>query len=489
MSNQQDLYRRLPQIGEVLQSEECLSLLQKHPRSLVTMVARDVLAGLRCDIQNSRVGADGIGADIDQRVANIGSEVAQATAARLKYQLQPVINATGVILQTNLGRAPLGDKVLQHVLEVAGGYCNLELDLRTGARGRRDDHAEGLLLDLLSAKLATDPGRMRRARAAAVVNNCAAATYLALNAVAEGGEVIVSRGELVEIGGGFRIPEILAKSGAVLREVGTTNRTRIEDYRAALSAGTRMILRVHRSNFRIEGFTEQPSLEQLIALGAQAGVPVFEDQGTGCLDDLAAIGLTNESSWLESVACGPALIASSGDKLLGGPQCGLLVGEREIIEKLRHNPLYRVLRVDKLTYAALEATLQAYLSGEEETLPVLAMIRLSAHEIQQRCMRWVAALQGTALEAEIVETQSVVGGGTTPGACLPSFGVAMAWRGHSEGELAAELRRMGPPVIARTSARRVVLDLRTVAPQHDAAVVTALQHWFADRDLNAKAAD
>ncbi len=300
MSNEQDLYRRLPQIAEVLQSEECLSLLQKHPRSLVTMVARGVLAGLRREIQNSRVGADSsladsIGAEIDQRVAHIGSEVVQATAARLKYQLQPVINATGVILQTNLGRAPLGEKVLQHVLEVAGGYCNLELDLTTGARGRRDDHAEGLLLDLLSAKLAIDPVRMRRTHAAAVVNNCAAATYLALNALAEGGEVIVSRGELVEIGGGFRIPEILAKSGAVLREVGTTNRTRIEDYRAALSAGTRMILRVHQSNFRIEGFTEQPSLEQLIALGAQAGVPVFEDQGTGCLDDLATVGLTNES--------------------------------------------------------------------------------------------------------------------------------------------------------------------------------------------------
>ena len=474
------LYRRLPQVGELLEGDRFRAAEARFGRELVAEALRTELAGLREGIRSGSLEE----ASLAEAVAGLPTSVEQVLAERLRPSLRPVINATGVILQTNLGRAPLSAEAIEAMVAVARGYCNVEMDLEAGERSRRDVHAEGLILEVLRGRgaFAETPGR-----GAAVVNNCAAATFLALNTLAEGGEVIVSRGELVEIGGGFRVPDILRKSGAVLREVGTTNRTRASDYAEAITPATRLILRVHRSNFRIEGFTEQPSLAELVALGARSRVPVFDDQGTGCAVDLAAYGIPGESSWVESVAGGAALVAASGDKLLGGPQCGLLVGSEEIVGRIRRNPLFRALRVDKLTYAALGATLRAYLCGREETLPALAMLRLSAESVRLRCEGIVAqiveqtaeqsaaGLAGSAYTAEVVPVESLVGGGTTPGAALPSFAVALGHGGMSEETLAARLREGDPAVVTRTHAGRVLLDLRTVFPAQDALLLAALR--------------
>jgi L-seryl-tRNA(Ser) seleniumtransferase len=353
------------------------------------------------------------------------------------------------------------------------------MDLNTGERSYRDIHVEQLILDVLASRSGLGREGLRD-KAAAVVNNCAAACFLALNSLAEGGEVIVSRGELVEIGGGFRVPDILRKSGAVLREVGTTNRTRISDYESAITAQTRLILRVHRSNFRIEGFTERPSLQELRDLGERTSIPVFEDQGTGCIVDLSRIDITGESSWVQTVASGVSLVACSGDKLMGGPQCGILVGSASLIQRIRSNSLFRAMRTDKLTYAALEATLLAYLTQTEDTLPSIAMMRTSPEEIRQRCVAMASALSSFDVTAEVIETRSVVGGGTTPGASLPSFGLALRHPVMSEATLTARLRSLDPPVIARSHQGCILLDLRTVPPQQDPTLTHLLQQAIAD---------
>lgn len=464
------LYRKLPQTGDLLCSDRLAPLRELHSRERVTAAVRTVLAGLRQQIKEGEHTEATLATCLDEIVLTVEAELAPL----LRPSLRRVINATGVLLQTNLGRAPLSEAAMRRMQEVAQGYCNLEFDLESGARSRRDVHAEQLILEVLAARGGL-PREDLQKQAAAVVNNCAAATFLALNTLAEGGEVIVSRGELVEIGGGFRVPDILRKSGAVLREVGTTNRTRLADYAAAITPQTRLILRVHRSNFRIEGFTEQPSLRELVELGTRNVVPVFEDQGTGCVVDLNVHGLRGESSWLASIASGAALVACSGDKLLGGPQCGLLVGDAEIVERVRTNPLFRVLRVDKLTYAALQATLLAYLAGEDATIPLLAMLNLTANAIRQRCEVWAEALSSASLTAEVKPTESVIGGGTTPGACLPSYAVALEHTALSETALAKLLRNLDPPVVARIHEGRVLLDLRTVAAAEDATLIELLQ--------------
>lgn len=465
------LYRSLPQVGELLDSAESAALIDAYSRDLVANAARTVLARVREEIR--------LGRHDTTSLQGWRAEMWRAMEQELRTNLQPslrrVINATGVILQTNLGRAPLSKAALAQVVEVASGYCNLEIDLDTGARSRRDVHVERLILDVLALRSGAAMGSLHVKLGAAVVNNCAAATFLALNTMAEGGEVIVSRGELVEIGGGFRVPDILRKSGATLREVGTTNRTRIADYEGAITPESQLILRVHRSNFRIEGFTEQPTLHELIELGAKHNIPVFEDQGTGCVVTLSDYGVQDETSWLASCTSGAALIAASGDKLLGGPQCGLLVGDRAAIERIRKNPLFRALRVDKLTYAALQSTLLAYLAGDQESLPTIHMMRLPAAEIQRRCDVMAAALHADRIEAEVVATGSVVGGGTTPGATLPSFAVAVRHAAMSEGEIATALRHAEPPVVTRTMGGLVVLDLRTVEPADDVVLIELLR--------------
>jgi L-seryl-tRNA(Ser) seleniumtransferase len=308
------------------------------------------------------------------------------------------------------------------------------------------------------------------------VNNCAAAVMVALNTLAEGGEVIVSRGELVEIGGSFRVPEIMAKSGATLREVGTTNRTRISDYERAINEKTRLLLRVHRSNFAIVGFTEQPSVEELVALGRRHKVPVMEDLGNGAIFDLRAVGIQNESGVRESLQAGIDVITYSGDKLLGGPQAGLISGRKELVSRICSNPLFRALRVDKLTYAALEATLLAYLREDYDTLPVLRIMRLSAAEIKQRADKMAARLPREQFETEVIAGESVLGGGTAPTATLPTFLLALSSPRLSATEFHKRLRQHDPPIVVRIEEEKIRIDLRTVSPEHDALIIDALLH-------------
>jgi L-seryl-tRNA(Ser) seleniumtransferase len=448
------VYRQLPQVGEFLDAPAATELLRLYPRPLVLAAVRDVLADLRNEIGRGALTEDTLQFELE----HLHEHVASSLLDRRRSALRPVINATGVILQTNLGRAPLSDSAMEQIAAVARGYCNLEFDLETGERGRRGAYVERLLVQLVGSDL--------RERAALVVNNCAAAAFLALNTLAEGGEVIVSRGELVEIGGGFRVPEILRKSGARLVEVGTTNRTRIEDYAAAITAETRLILRVHRSNFEIVGFTEEPQLRELVQLGTDSGVPVVFDQGTGCVAPLEDYGLVQQSSFLASAGSGAALVCASGDKLFGGPQCGLLVGEQALVRRLRANPLYRALRVDKLSLAALQATLLEYLSNQLESIPAIHMLGLRAEEIRTRCEGWAARLSSESIRAEVVPTANVVGGGTTPNATLPSFAIGLQAKATSADRLAALLRDLDPPVITRIHEGQVLLDLRTV-PEHE----------------------
>jgi L-seryl-tRNA(Ser) seleniumtransferase len=469
------LYRKLPQVGQLLDRPEFVALQLDYPRRLIAETIRSVLDGLRRNVRAGRHTEF----SLDTELEELRTRVEQSLSSATRTSLRRVINATGVILQTNLGRAPLSEAAIHHIAEVARCYCNLELDLETGKRSYRDQHVEQLILNALAMRSQPGKGAFMD-KAAAVVNNCAAACFLALNTIAEGGEVIVSRGELIEIGGGFRVPDILRKSGAVLHEVGTTNRTRLSDYAAAINPQTRLILRVHRSNFRIEGFTERPTLEELRDLGARESVPVFEDQGTGCVLDLETVGIPGESSPYESslihsVASDIALVASSGDKLLGGPQCGILVGSKPYIERIRSNPLFRAVRVDKLTYAALEVTLLAYLSGREESIPAVAMMRASSDGIRDRCLLMAEAVRTGKASVEVVETQSIIGGGTTPGASLASFAVAVRHASVSESLFGAHLRSLNPAVMARSHEGRVLLDLRTVAPRGDAMLTELLQ--------------
>jgi len=401
-----------------------------------------------------------------------------------------------VILHTNLGRAPLGDAPVEHIRGTAASYSNLEFDLAAGARGKRDVHVDRLFRKLLSKDAAgagsvpnaTGPRPGGTAEAAVstraeiatiVVNNNAAAVLLALNTLAEGGEVIVSRGELVEIGGSFRIPDVMVKSGAILREVGTTNRTRAADYERAITERTRLLLRVHRSNFEITGFTEQASTSELVALARKRGIPLMEDLGSGALFDLRSIGIDGEAGVLDSLRSGVDIVTYSGDKLLGGPQAGLISGGSELIARMRSNSLFRALRVDKLIYAALEATLLAYVRRDHDAIPTLRMMRFTKDEIGKRAEALAARIATPELRVEIVDGESILGGGAAPSSSLPTRLLAVTCEGLSADELAARLRASEPPIIARIDEGRVLLDLRTVFPEQDAAVVAALNRIVA----------
>ena len=396
-------------------------------------------------------------------------------SAVFRPSLEAVINATGVIIHTNLGRAPLAASAVDRVVEISRGYSSVEYDLARGARGRRDVHAEGLLC------------RLTGAEAAVVVNNNAAATLLVLAALAAGREVIVSRGELVEIGGGFRVPDVMAQSGASLREVGTTNRTRWTDYGAAINERTALILRVHPSNFRIEGFTERPTLAELVALGRKFNIPVAEDLGSGHLrqgSDGGQTGVRRGSDPIgtepvvqTSVATGVDVCCFSGDKLLGGPQAGIIVGRAALVERIRTHPLMRALRVDKMTYAALEATLTEYAAGRAAaTVPVQRMLTMTADAVRARAAILVAAIGAIAgWNAEIVAGTSAIGGGSAPGVELPTWLVAIDKHGLTPHALEEDLRRLRPPIIARIEQERVVLDPRTVAPDEDSLLVDMIR--------------
>ena len=427
-------------------------------------VIRGKLEQLRADIATGMLGEERVKALVEE----LPHEIEQRLRESMAYSLRPVINATGVILHTNLGRAPLSRAALERVVEIARGYCNLEFDLETGERGKRDGHVDHLFARIF--------GEIGREVATIVVNNNAAAVLLALNALAEGGEVIVSRGELVEIGGSFRIPDVMAKSGAVLREVGTTNRTRIADYEQAINERTKLLLRVHRSNFAITGFTEQPSLDEMAALGRGRGIPVMEDLGSGDIFDLPSVGVQGEPTIAASLRAGVDVVTFSGDKLLGGPQAGLISGKRELVAKIRGNPLFRALRVDKMFYAALEATLLAYLRGDYDSLPVLRMLRLTEEAIGQRAenLRNKLDVGNPRLKVEVVASRSVIGGGSAPGATLPTRALAVSSPETSADAIAERLRAWATPIIARVEEGRVLLDLRTVEPENDEVIAMAL---------------
>lgn len=391
----------------------------------------------------------------------IETEATARLSERFQGSLRTVINATGVIIHTNLGRAPLARAAIDRLSATAGGYTNLEYDLARGERGSRAIHAEALLTALTGAE------------AAVVVNNNAAATLLMLAALAGGREVLISRGELVEIGGGFRVPDVMAQSGAELREIGTTNRTRVSDYTVAAGPRTALILRVHPSNFRIEGFTERPSLAALVEAGRALNIPVVEDIGSGNLDE----GLADEPSVRGSLAAGADLVCFSGDKLLGGPQAGILVGRRALVDRLRRHPLMRAFRVDKLTYAALEATLLEYLAGRaDETVPVRRMLALDVETIEDRARRLAERLVAQGWDVSLVSGSSAVGGGSAPGLALPTVLVAIEREGLTADAIEARLRALATPVIARIVDDRVVLDLRTV-PGESIEQLTSLLHF------------
>jgi L-seryl-tRNA(Ser) seleniumtransferase len=449
-----------------------------------------VLARLREEIASGlldepalRLALDGLTDAIEQRLRRA-----------MQPSLRPVINATGVILHTNLGRAPLAEAALARIHETAGRFSNLEFDVEAGVRGKRDAHVDRLFRSLLSAHVATAasaveaepalgernasnkrrPEDPSRSTSTIVVNNNAAAVLLALNTLAEAGEVIVSRGELVEIGGSFRIPDVMAKSGATLREVGTTNRTRASDYEKVITEHTRLLLRVHRSNFEITGFTEQASTAELVALARQRSLPLMEDLGSGALVDLQSFGISGETSVLDSLRAGVDIVTYSGDKLLGGPQAGLISGRDDQVSRMRANSLFRALRVDKLTYAALEATLLAYVKRDHDAIPTLKMMRLTKQEIGKRAESLAVQLQSSKLLLEVTDGESVIGGGAAPSSVLPTRLLTLSCSGLTADELAARLRASDPPIVARVEQGKVLLDLRTVFVNQDALIAATL---------------
>ncbi len=470
-SSKADLYRKLPSVDELLHRPDLAAIVSSEGQASVVDAARAVLNRMRAEIAAARLDL----AAVDLALSGIADAIERQVRQSLTYSLRPVINATGVILHTNLGRAPLAESALEHIRNASSGYSNLEFDIETGARGKRDVHVEPLFRKLLNEGFAGGGARATQDIATIVVNNNAAAVLLALNTLAEGGEVIVSRGELVEIGGSFRIPDVMSKSNATLREVGTTNRTRVADYERAINEKTRLLLRVHRSNFQITGFTEQPAIEELAALARTRNIPLMEDLGSGALFDLHSIGVSGEPTVLDSLQAGADVVSYSGDKLLGGPQAGMLSGRTDLVAHMRSNSLFRALRVDKLTYSALEATLLAYVKHDHDAIPALRMMHLSKEEISRRTQTVAAESASPELTVEIIDGESVIGGGAAPSAMLPTRLLAVTRAGLSADEISARLRASEPPVIARVEEGRVLLDLRTVFPEQDEYVTAALR--------------
>jgi len=451
-----DPRRLVPSVDQVMQRSEVQALVERHGRPIVLRHVRAALDELR-----RRAGDDD---GLAEATAALPAHIAARVEAAARPSLVKVLNATGVVVHTNLGRAPLSEEAARRVGEIASCYSNLEFDLERGGRGNREIHAESRLRELLGVE------------STLVVNNCAAAVLLAVNTLAEGRDVLVSRGELVEIGGSFRIPDVLRKGGARLVEVGTTNRTRIGDFRTALSPDTGLILKVHPSNFRIVGFTEAPSIEELAELAKEAGVPLMEDQGSGLLEALPG-ALAPEATVPGALGGGASVVTFSGDKLLGGPQAGLVGGHRGIVQAMRRNPLYRALRVDKMTLAALDATLAAHEAGRAATdVPVLRMIRAPLGEIRSRAEAFLSRLGEKApdLELTLTEAQSAVGGGSAPTVGVPTVGIAIAHPAIRPDRMATLLRSGNPPVVARVADDRLLVDLRTVPPEDETTLLEAL---------------
>lgn len=468
--------RAIPSVDELLGRPGLLALAEQSGRTLVTQAVRYVLAQVRVQLKTDPPQTNEPSTPTLE-LPHLESRVIAEVERILAPSLRRVINATGVVLHTNLGRAPLSPAAAAQIAETATHYSNLEYDVPSGERGKRDVHTSRLLAELVGAE------------AAIVVNNNAAAVFLVLNTLAKGAEVVVSRGELIEIGDGFRIPDIMAESGAVLREVGTTNRTRLGDYERAITDRTRVLLRVHPSNFRITGFTERPSLEELVALGERFHVPMYEDLGSGCIADLAANGIA-EPVARASCDAGASIVTFSGDKLLGGPQAGIVAGKKEFVDRIRLNPLFRALRVDKLTIAALEVTLKSYLRGALDEIPTLRMIRLPAEEIGKRARSFCEKLRASVQPDVVLEVRegfSVIGGGSTPDQQLPTHLIAIASPRQSPAQIESRLRQPqraasgagapdhSIPVIARIEDNRVIFDLRTVLAEEETTLLASIR--------------
>ncbi len=451
---------KLPSVDKLLQQPDLSRLIKIHSQPLVVESCRATLAEIRQQV-------------LGGQVAPPLEQVVMAVVARLATvicpSLQPVINATGVIIHTNLGRAMLSQRAQEAMQQVSMSYSNLEYDLQAGERGSRYVHAADLLCQLTGAEDAV------------VVNNNAAAVILALTVLAKNSDVLISRGQLIEIGGGFRIPDIMAQSGARLREVGTTNRTYQHDFADALShTETGLILSVHHSNYQIIGFTTEPTLAELVEVGQKYNVPVMQDLGSGTLLDTAPFGLAHEPTIQESLAAGVDLVTASGDKLLGGPQAGLILGQATSIARLRHHPLIRALRVDKITLAALQATLLAYLENKAITeIPVWQMIAAPIAQLAQRVEAWRRAISANNMQLQIKESRSTIGGGSLPGQTLPT--VALTITTDSVNDLARQLRQATPPVIARIESQQLWLDPRTVLPAQDHLLIEVLNRCSIQR--------
>lgn len=449
--SKQDIYRQLPAVDELLRSPELEKALDRYPRAIIVEAAQTVLEELRSAIGEADEEKLKRREFSIKRIAPLVAGVAEAAS---RPRLIPVINATGVVLHTNLGRSILAERAAKSVYDIATNYSNLELDLESGERGSRHDHIAELLKTLTGAE------------AAAVVNNNAAAVFLALKALAKGQEVIVSRGELIEIGGSFRIPEVMAESGAVLREVGTTNKTNRADFEKAIGEDTALLLKVHTSNYRVVGFTAEVGTAELTSLGQERGLPVMVDLGSGVLFDPTARGLSSEPTIAETVAAGVDLVTFSGDKLLGGPQAGIIIGKKELVDRVKKDPLARALRIDKLSLAALEATLRLFLDREHlENIPSLRMLFVPADKLKHRAEALVRLLNKIPiknLKYQITESYSKVGGGALPLDELPTFVVTLISPEISASALAARLRAGRPPVIARVKDDAVLLDIRTI---------------------------
>ena len=473
-----EVLRLLPPVDALLRSQTANTLLPEVGAKHLTVLVRGVTDTLRREIQTKISNKSINTADYSRE--NLFNEaekrLEEVWQSEKKFGLRRVINATGVVIHTNLGRAPLSENARKAVFEEAGGYCNLEFNLETGRRGKRGAGAENLLAEITGAE------------SALIVNNCAAACILVLTALAKGGEAIISRGELVEIGGDFRIPDVMTQSGAILKEVGATNRTRVSDYENAISENTRLFVKVHPSNYRIVGFTASPSVSELADAAHRNDILLYEDAGSGALLDLSEYGLTDEPIIPQSIAAGADIVTFSGDKLLGGAQSGLIVGRKTVIEKLRKHPLYRALRVDKLIYAALEATLESFRRNAPiEEIPVLRMLAMTNAEIKERTLHFAGRLRdklgaNSVLQFEIIEGNSVVGGGSAPMVQPPTTLLVLTHPQISAANLEQKLRLSKPPVITRILEDKVIIDLRTVFEVEEARILEVL----ADKITNAE---
>ena len=457
--------RHVPSVDQLLRTDVARQLRETIGLKKVTAIARSVATEIRSLIRNNAMDLAANGHSAELLLAEAARRMQEAASRESQEGIRSVINATGVLLHTNLGRAPLSPTA-RAAIDEAASYCSLEYDLASGTRGKRGTRVESLLRDLTGAEDAL------------VVNNCAAAALLILKVLAGDGETIVSRGELVEIGGDFRVPDVMAGSGTRMVEVGTTNRTHLADYQQAITPNTRLIMRVHPSNYRIVGFASSPEVSELVTLAHKSGLPVYEDAGSGQLHDLSAYGIAGEPTISELIEFGVDVVSFSGDKLLGSAQAGLIAGKHAIVERLRKHPLYRALRSDKLRLAALEATLVAHQREMAETeVPVIRMLALTKEEIEQRARAVLEQANNAELKLSLETGASTMGGGAAPTSTLPTTLIAATHARLSAAEIEQQLRNSSPPIVARISDEKVLLDLRTVFEEQLPALVSALNRF------------